>query len=263
MGMGVLGLLAGTLGTMIGIGGGVVIVPVFLLFFRFSPQEAIGTSLAVVLFNALSGTLSYLRQKRVDIRAGWKFALATVPGALAGAWIATLFARPVLEAVFGILLTTVAVFIFLRKESRHSEPDGAYTRTLVDSQGNVFHYSPKEGLGTAISGLVGFVSSLLGIGGGIIHMPALVFVLGFPVHVAAATSLFVLSVSTLVGAISHLVLGNVLIVPTIVVAAFAVVGAQIGARLSRRVKGQLITRLLAIALVVVGVRLMLKSLGLY
>ncbi len=77
-GLAVLGFLAGVFGTMIGIGGGVIFVPVFLLFFHFAPQQAIGTSLAAVFFNALSGSLAYLRQKRVDIRAGWKFALATL-----------------------------------------------------------------------------------------------------------------------------------------------------------------------------------------
>lgn len=263
-GLAALGLLAGTFGTIIGIGGGAVFVPVFLLFFHFTPQQAIGTSLAAVFFNALSGSFSYLRQRRVDIRAGWKFAVATIPGALLGAWVAQFFTRSTLEIVFGILLIAVAIFIFLRREPRQKEPGGGhYTRALSDFQGHVFDYSPREGLGIAISFLVGIISSLLGIGGGIIHVPALIFALGFPVHVATATSLFVLSISTLFGGISHFALGNVLIVPTIVVAAFAIPGAQIGALLSRRAKSRLITRLLAIALVLVGLRLLLKSLGLY
>ncbi|MDP2931509.1 MAG: sulfite exporter TauE/SafE family protein [Chloroflexota bacterium] len=258
-----LGLLAGTLGTIIGIGGGVVFVPVFLLLFHFTPQQAIGTSLVAVFFNALSGSFSYFRQRRVDIRAGWKFAVATLPGALLGAWMARFFTPSTLEIVFGILLIAVAIFIFLRRGPRQKEPAGRYTRTLVDFRGQVFNYSPKEGLGIAISFLVGIISSLLGIGGGIIHAPALIFALGFPVYVATATSLFVLSISTFFGGISHLVLGNVLIIPAIIVAAFAIPGAQIGALLSRRVRSRLITHLLAIALALVGLRLLLKSLGMY
>ncbi len=258
------GFFAGVFGTMIGIGGGVIFVPVFLLFFHFTPQQAIGTSLVAVFFNALSGSLSYLRQKRVDIRAGWKFALATLPGAWLGAWLAGYFTSQALGLVFGLLLIAIAIFILLRKEPRQKEhPGGRRTRTLVDFRGEVFNYGPQEVKGIAISFLVGVISSLLGIGGGIIHVPALIFLLGFPIHIATATSQFVLAVSTFLGGISHFVLGNVLIMPAIVVGALAIPGAQIGALLSRRVKGLLIARLLALALLLVGLRLLLKSLGLY
>ncbi len=259
-----MGFFAGIFGTMIGIGGGVIFVPVFLLFFHFTPQQAIGTSLAAVFFNALSGSLAYLRQKRVDIKAGWKFALATLPGAYLGAWLAGYFTSQVLGLVFGLLLMAMAIFIFLRKQPQRKGQHGDnYTRTLVDFRGEVFVYTPREGLGIAISFVVGIISSLLGIGGGIIHVPALIFLLEFPVHVATATSHFVLAISTFFGGISHLVLGNVLIVPALIVAALAIPGAQIGALLSRRARSQLITRLLAVALLLVSLRLLIKSLGLY
>jgi uncharacterized membrane protein YfcA len=258
------GFFAGIFGTMVGIGGGIIFVPVFLLFFHFTPQEAIGTSLVAVFFNALSGSISYLRQKRVDIRSGWKFALATLPGAGLGAWVARFFNSMVLELVFGLLLVAVAIFISLRGEPRQrDQKDNAYTRTLVDYRGEVFKYSPRVGVGIGLSFLVGILSSLLGIGGGIIHVPALIFLLGFPVHIATATSHFVLAISTLFGGGAHLALGNVLIVPAIIVAALAIPGAQLGAILSRRAKGRLIARLLAVALLLGGVRLLLKSLGVF
>ena len=258
------GFFAGVFGTMIGIGGGIIFVPVFLLFFHFTPQQAIGTSLAAVFFNALSGSISYLRQKRVDIRSGWKFALATLPGAWLGAWVARFFSSLVLELVFGLLLVAVAIFISLRGEPRQRDHgDNTYTRTLVDFRGEVFKYSPRVGVGIGLSFLVGIISSLLGIGGGIIHVPALIFLLGFPVHIATATSHFVLAISTFSGGAAHLALGNVLIVPAIIVAALAIPGAQIGAVLSRRAKGRLIARLLAVALLLGGLRLLLKSLGVF
>ncbi|MBI2848150.1 MAG: sulfite exporter TauE/SafE family protein [Chloroflexi bacterium] len=258
------GLVAGIFGTMIGIGGGIIFVPLFLLFFHYAPQQAIGTSLAAVFFNALSGSLAYLRQRRVDIKAGWKFAVATLPGALLGAWLARYFTPLVLGLIFGVLLVVMAVTVFFRREP-HPKIGGKDNdeRTLTDAYGEVFHYKPKEGLGIVLSFIVGIVSSLLGIGGGIIHVPALIFVLGFPVHIATATSHFVLAISTFFGSIAHLTLGNILIVPAIIVGAFAIPGAQIGARLSRRVKGRLIARLLAMALFLVGIRLLLKSLGIF
>jgi hypothetical protein len=258
------GFFAGIFGTMVGIGGGIIFVPIFLLFFHFTPQEAIGTSLAAVFFNALSGSISYLRQKRVDIRSGWKFALATLPGAGLGAWVARFFSSLALELVFGLLLVAVAIFISLRGESHQRDHgDNTYTRTLVDYRGEVFKYSPRVGLGIGLSFLVGIISSLLGIGGGIIHVPVLIFLLGFPIHIATATSHFVLAISAFSGGATHLALGNVLIVPAIIVAALAIPGAQIGAVLSRRAKGRLIARLLAVALLLGGLRLLLKSLGVF
>jgi uncharacterized membrane protein YfcA len=258
------GFFAGVFGTMIGIGGGVIFVPIFLLVFHFTPQQAIGTSLVAVFFNALSGSISYLRQKRVDIKAGWKFAIATLPGAFLGAWLVQYFTDYILELVFGFLLIAMALFIFLRREpSYRDKGKDKNTRKIIDFRGEVFEYTPREGLGITISFGIGIISSLLGIGGGIIHVPALIYLLGFPVHIATATSHFVLAISTFSGSITHLTLGNILFLPAIVVAISAMVGAQIGARLSRRVKGLLIARLLAVALLLVGVRLLLKALGLF
>jgi uncharacterized membrane protein YfcA len=256
------GFFAGVFGTMIGIGGGVIFVPVFLLVFHFTPQQAIGTSLAAVFFNALSGSISYLRQKRVDIKAGWKFAVATLPGAFLGAWLVRYFTSHTLELVFGFLLIGMAFFIFLRRDPGYRDKGKIKnTRTIIDFRGEVFEYTPREWLGIIISFVVGIISSLLGIGGGIIHVPVLIYLLGFPVHIATATSHFVLAISTFFGSITHLTLGNILFLPAIIVGVSAMVGAQIGAMLSRRVKGLLIARLLAIALLLVSVRLLLKALG--
>ena len=260
----VMGFFAGTFGTMIGIGGGIIFVPVFLLFFHFTPQQAVGTSLCAVFFNALSGSISYLRQRRVDIKAGWKFALATLPGAWFGAWLSQFFTSRILELTFAILLIALAVFIFLQVEPRQKDKsEEKNRRSLVDFRGGVFRYSPKEGIGIVISFLIGIISSLLGIGGGIIHVPALIFLLGFPVHIATATSHFVLAISTFFGSVSHFYLGNILVVPAIIVAALAIPGAQLGGALSRRAKNKLITRLLAAALLLAGLRLLLNSIGVY
>jgi len=259
-----IGLFAGTFGTMIGIGGGVIFVPAFLLFLHLSPQQAVGTSLCAVFFNALSGSISYLRQKRVDIRAGWKFALATLPGAWLGAWLSRYFTSQILELVFALLLTAMAIFIFLRVEPHQKGKDEQRnTRTLVDFRSEVFSYRPKEGTGIIISFFIGIISSLLGIGGGIIHVPTLIFLIGFPVHIATATSHFVLAISAFFGSVSHFFLGNILIVPAMVVSAAAIPGAQLGAVLSRRAKNRLITRLLATALLLVGLRMLLKFAGVY
>src|SRR5881628_130184 len=82
-----LGFAIGTFGTLIGAGGGFILVPLLLLGYHFPPPEAVGTSLSLVFLNALSGSIAYLRQRRVDLALGWRFALATLPGAVGGVYV--------------------------------------------------------------------------------------------------------------------------------------------------------------------------------
>ena len=95
----IFGVLVGINGTLVGAGRGFIIVPVLLLAYHASPQQASDTSLAIVFFNALSGSLAYVRQGKVDYRTDWRFALAAVPGAL-----------------FGVLLLVIAAFLLLRSD---------------------------------------------------------------------------------------------------------------------------------------------------
>src|SRR5262245_23628316 len=108
------GVGVGAYGTLVGAGGGFIIVPVLLLVGGASPQQAIGTSLVVVALNALSGTLSYARMGRVDWQTGWRFAAAAVPGAVAGAYLSTLFSGRAFAIVFGVLLIAIALLLALR-----------------------------------------------------------------------------------------------------------------------------------------------------
>ncbi|MDP2660428.1 MAG: sulfite exporter TauE/SafE family protein [Dehalococcoidia bacterium] len=265
----VFGLAVGAYGTLVGLGGGFVIVPVMLLVFHTSPQEAAGTSLAVVFFNSLSGSLSYIRQKRVDFKSGIKFALAMVPGAIIGAQVSTYLSSNIFSLIFGWLMLTVSILLIWQPEARRvptactqeAQGKGRVTRRLIDDAGTVFVYSFNEWTGIAISLFVGFLSSILGIGGGIIHVPALIHLFSFPAHIATATSHFILVISTGVGAASHLLLGQVLIGPAIAMAIGAVIGAQLGAAISHRLHGVLIVRLLSLALLATGIRLILSGLG--
>jgi len=110
-----------------------------------------------------------------------------------------------------------------------------------------------------VSFLVGVLSTTFGIGGGIIHVPFLIVVLSVPVHVATATSQFVLSVSTFAGALTFLSLGHVRLPTTAVIGAGILIGAQLGARLSVRASPALIKRVLAASLALVGLRMILHA----
>jgi len=259
------GLMIGAYGTIIGAGGGFILVPLLLLVYPHESPDAIASvSLAVVFFNALSGTFAYARLKRVDYGSGLLLSVATIPGAILGALTTGLIPRRPFDVLVGVLLIAVSAFLMMRPAAEAGEYSGRFrfARRMVDRDGTVNIWSYNPILGFALSVVIGFLSSLLGIGGGFIHVPVMINLLNFPVHVAAATSHFTLTVMTFVGSIVHLVTGTLSgtaqrVVP---LALGVVVGAQVGARLAQRLHGAWIVRALVLALVFVGLRLIIKAL---
>lgn len=259
----VLGLGVGTLGTLIGAGGGFLLMPILLALY---PEEAATTltaiSLSVVTLNAASGSVSYFRKGRVDWRSGLWFALAGFPGAVGGVLLVNRVPRVLFERAFGVLMGILALYL-LFKSPRSTETVAhkrGTLRVLKDAHGHTYRYHFSMPLGLTISTGVGLLSSFLGIGGGIIHVPALSHFMGFPVHIATATSHFTLALTGLIGVLGHLHDGTLYagLERLVWLAPGVVVGAQIGAHLSTRVKGSVILRLLAVALIVVSLRLIAR-----
>jgi uncharacterized membrane protein YfcA len=253
------GLAIGTYGTLIGAGGGFVLMPALILIFPAERREALtAVSLAVVFVNALSGSLAYARMKRINYRAGAIFAAATVPGALLGTSATAWLPLRAFDVLFGA--TILAVGLFLLRKPAVPQENGVDDRTAPGAAGARLP-GGRLAAGIGVSAAAGFVSSLFGIGGGVVHVPALVRVVKFPVHVATATSHFVLAVMALAGTVVHVVHGNFgagtrMVFP---LAAGAAIGAQAGAILSGRLSGSWIVRGLAVALALVGLRVLLQG----
>jgi len=270
-----LGILIGAFGTLIGAGGGFILVPILLLIYRNENTELITSmSLAVVFFNALSGSWAYSRMKRIDYKSGIIFAIATIPGAILGAVSTAYVPRQIFDIFFGVIMLIAGIFLWLSATDDHlplmkpaphvsDEYDSSRltVRDFVDADGVQHHYAFNPFVGIVLSIFVGFLSSLLGVGGGFIHVPALTRLLNFPVHVATATSHFVLAVMALTGTLVHVANGVFAhgIHRTAILAVGVILGAQAGAHLSNRVGGMLIIRGLAVALVFVGIRLILTE----
>lgn len=255
-----LGVAVGAFGTLVGAGGGFILTPVLLVLYpHSSPQTISAISIAVVFFNAASGSVAYARQRRSDYRSGLVFALATLPGAIAGALVVSHVSRKLFDALMASLLLAMAVWLAVGARKKPAARSIGALRSFTDRDGVTFSYRVPVARGAILSLAVGFVSSFLGIGGGIIHVPLLVQVLGFPVHVATATSHFVLMWMSGAASLTHLVQGSYGVGDglrrTIALSIGVIAGAQIGARLSRRTSGPLIQRLLALALVTLSLRL--------
>lgn len=263
------GFLIGSYGTLVGIGGGFLLVPFMLLFYQTTPQQAAGTSLLVVFLNASSGTWAYIGQKRVDYKSAWRFSLATIPGAILGVYLSLYFTAQSFRLVFGSLLLALSLFLAFKPspggENGHTfrveNPHSSHVkRDILNGQGVRHVYSFNEGMAILFSFFLGFFSSILGVGGGIIQVPALVYLFSFPTHIATATSQFILVFITLWGTLFHGLVGNVLLAKAIPIGLGAILGAQLGAWIARRVRAPLILRLLSLALFIVGFRLLLGGL---
>jgi uncharacterized protein len=261
-----LGGAIGTYGTLIGAGGGIFLVPTLLILYpQESPNTIASISLAVVFFNAASGTIAYARMHRVDYHAGLLFALATVPGAILGAYATSFLSRQLFDLIFSVVILSLATLLILRPNPQLHPvrlPRYALTRHFTDAKGINYDYAFSTPRGIGLSFLIGWFSSMLGIGGGAFHVPVLVYLLHFPLHVATATSHFTLAIMSLIGSVTHVVMGDFShgVRRTLALAVGVLLGAQLGAQLSQRFRGVTLIRILALGLVLFGLRLVIQAL---
>lgn len=263
------GFLIGIFGTLIGAGGGFILVPILILSYpELSPETITAISIVIVAANAISGSIAYARSGRIDFKAGILFALFTIPGSILGVLTTQFIPRYIFNILFGILLIALSVYLFLRhnKSIRPVVVDENKRRwkhrSLTDASGTSYNYTYNQTRGILISIVVGYLSPVLGIGGGIIHVPALVQWLQFPVFVATATSHFILAVMSTVSVIVHAIKGSYndpkILYMVIGLIIGVIPGAQIGAWLSHKLKGNTIIRVLAVCLGLVGIRILLS-----
>jgi len=258
LGLIVLGFLIGAYGTIIGVGGGFILVPVLLSIYPDeSPEIITSISLAVVFFNSLSGSIAYGRLKRIDYRAGLIFSAATIPGAILGSLTTSWVPRDIFEIIFGVLMLVVSLMLVLnptaKKPLAFTLGDQSSQTAELESQMVSKHWL----MGTILSTVLGYISNLMGVGAGFLFVPTLVYFLRFPVQTATATSQFILAITAFAGTVTHVAAGlfHHGIRRTIVLAIGVIIGAQVGARFSGGLKDQWIILSLALALALVGIKL--------
>lgn len=266
-----IGLCIGTIGTLIGAGGGFILVPLLLIFHpEFDPGTVTAISMAIVAANSISGTSAYMYNKKVDYKAGLIFAVCTIPGSILGVMTSKSMEKGTFDVAFSVILIALAIFLLIKGGKAKPESNvvlehkGWTHRKLVDRSGNVHEYSYDWRKGTFLSVVVGYLSPILGIGGGIIHVPAMVEWLRFPVHIATATSHFILAIMASATVITHFVDGSYAPAEVQHLVLWLIIGiipgAQIGAKLSHRIHGKTIIRSLAVCLILVGIRILFGAL---
>jgi len=251
-------LAAGMIGAILGLGGGFIIVPMLIFIFGLTAQVSAGTSLVSLVFTALSGTIGYTWQRRIDYKLGMSLAVASAPGAVVGSLASAYVKSSVLTALFGGFMILIAIYITVGGSVRSSSSPVGWFRQLVDRDRKQFEYRVRHLVfAYPLVFLAGVLAGLFGIGGGALQVPVMILMLGVPVEIATATSSLMILISALTGALTHIQLANVAyeFVPFIIVS--VIVGAQIGVQIQRRTAARTLRRMFAFFLVLIGLRMIL------
>jgi uncharacterized membrane protein YfcA len=258
------GLVAGAFGAMLGLGGGILIVPILTLGFDMPLTAAVGTSLICVLATSTGGAAINVRAGRADVRLGILLGAGTVVGALTGGGVAGLLPERALAALVSLLMVFTAVTMgrgALRRPSELPASDAAGLTAAPDGAPGPAHRSHR--LPAAIGGsfVAGNVSGLLGVGGGIVVVPMLHLLLATPMRVAVATSNFMIGMTAAAGAYAYLFRGDVDATVAAPVVLGVAAGAAIGARLSARLRQGWLIGLFVIVLLYVAFQMAMRAVG--
>jgi uncharacterized protein len=238
----VLGFVAGLLGALTGIGGGVILTPILALHFGIPIRQAIGTSLVAVITTSAASSSVHLQRHTTDIRLGMTLELATSLGAAVMAYLVGYFNRNALEGLFAAFLLYSAITI-LSKGGKVKTGEGVPTSPSGETV--IPPYEPKRyPLGLSASLVAGALSGLLGIGGGPIKVPVMYIFMEVPLMVATATSNFMIGVTAAASSMVYYRRGDILVQAAAPLAVGVFVGSLLGARLAPRVHTKIVVYLL-------------------
>ena len=264
----VIALCSGIVGALVGLGGGVILVPATLFVGinlgyipDITPQTVVGLSVIMMIFTGLASTLSYVKSKTVDFKTGFIFFAGSIPGTMLGAWLNKGLDLPSFNLYFGILLIILATILLVRDYLKPVKwfVEHGTKRTYIDAEGKEYVYGYPIWFALLLTFVVGMMSGLFGIGGGSMIVPAMLILFLFPPHVAVATSMFLVFLTSIVNSASHIYLGNVPWIYTIPVIIGAYVGAKLGANLNKKLNSKALVVALRIVLLLLGVRSILDS----
>jgi uncharacterized membrane protein YfcA len=240
-----MGCAAGAIGSLAGLGGGFLVVPILRMAFAIAPASVAGTALVMVLANSLSGTQAYLRQGKVDVRSGLLIAATGIPGSILGTALVRHISFTGFDVVYGVLLAYLSWDLLRRahdKRDAPAQPAGGSLATLL-----------------AGGALMGVASSFFGIGGGLFVIPTLLL-LGMPAHVVTATSTFAIALTAPVGIVTHQLAHDIAWNFAIPLAIGGMLGGQIGPRVAKHLSSPQLLKATALMLLAAAGMLVLRHL---
>lgn len=259
-----LGLLAGGVGGLLGLGGGIFIVPALTLLFGVPMKTAIAASAVSVIATSLGASTVYVRRHVANIKLGMALQVFTAAGALLGGLIAVAIDVKWLQVIFSLVCVYVAYSMRKAPVAKTGEDvGGPYCSSYHDPAANCeVRYEPRKlSLGMIVSVVAGALSGLLGIGGGAVQVPVMTQAMGLPLKAATATSSFMIGVTAATGASVYFRHGLVDPKFTVPVVLGVFVGARIASHFAGRVKQKSMLVAFQVILVVVAGNMLWKALS--
>ncbi|MEW6141973.1 MAG: sulfite exporter TauE/SafE family protein [Chloroflexota bacterium] len=263
------GLLAGFIGSLLGLGGGIFVVPLLTLALGVPIQSAIGTSLVGVAATSSTASITYLRERLTNIRLAMVLESATTMGAVLGALLAVYLSQTFLAALFGCITVYTAYNMARRPRDKEASAQqsgktvGTLTSSYYDrSQDRVVSYEVRRlpaGMGASV--IAGAVSGMLGVGGGFIKVPVMNLVMSVPFKAAIATSNLMVGITAVASAFIYFYRGYVspeVAAPVVIGICF---GAWLGSKLAWRASGLILRRVFVIVLGAIAIMMFLKAAG--
>ncbi|MBN1319524.1 MAG: sulfite exporter TauE/SafE family protein [Thermoleophilia bacterium] len=262
------GLLGGAFGSMVGLGGGVFIVPALTLFLDVPVHSAIGASLVAVVATSTAGSITYVREELANLRLGTIIETSLTLGALTGGLVGSALGKEALSGIFGGVMVLVSIYMGLRRRTPSAAPaeqvdlgqlGSRYRDRDLDRE--VRYRVKRLPLGLFTGLVAGNVSGLLGVGGGFLTVPALRLGMEVPMRAAVATSSLMLGVTACAGAVVYFARGMVEPVVVVPVVLGVTVGALVGSRVALKLRSSVLTVILAVVLFALAVQMLLAAGG--
>jgi uncharacterized membrane protein YfcA len=267
-GLALAGMGAGVLGAILGLGGGVFLIPLLVLFFKIPMINAVAAGLAAIIATSSSVASVNVNRGTANMRLGMVLELATVAGALAGSLYAALLPGRFLIGLFGALLAVISLLLWKRRKAFadfSAQPAGQATGRLDGeyddpaSGGRIVYSVQRLPVGMGVSFAAGALSGLLGIGGGVFKVPALHLYCGVPMKAAAATSNFMIGVTGAASAFLYFSRGDMLPRTTACVVLGVMLGSLIGIRINHVLPDAAVRRFFALLTAVLSIQMLLRA----
>jgi uncharacterized membrane protein YfcA len=259
-------IVAGAFGALIGVGGGLILVPLLTIVFAVDIKVAVAASLLGVIAVSTTASSAYLGRGWVDRRLGLVLLVATSLGGILGGYIAGLLDGRVVAAIFGVVLLLVALQMARRRAHVPPPADVAPGRLEFDSSyieptsGEEVHYRARRiGVSGLISVGAGALSGLLGIGGGVVNVPTMNVLMGIPIRVATSTSTYMLGATAVASAVLYYSRGEIdgLLAAPVVIG--MLVGARVGAQLAPRVPTRALQLVFGLISIVFAAQMLIRA----
>ncbi len=261
-------IVAGCMGAIFGLGGGLIVTPVLTLIFHVPIRYAIGASIVSVIATSSGAAAVYVKDRMSNVRLAILLEVATTTGALIGATLSTMVSSRYLYILFGAILLQSAILMLRKRQEQNLEtqghpwsfklklnssyPDRALGREVPYQVANVPH-------GFVYMFFAGMISALLGIGSGVLKVLAMDTKMGLPIKVSSTTSNFMIGVTAAASAGAYLMRGDILPQMTAPIALGVLVGANIGTRLLPHLSSQLMRRAFVVIMLIVAIQMALKG----